>query len=112
MMAKEPPMTHFDKTRYNARAAIVKALAHPTRLFLVDVLSMEERCVCDLTAMVGADISTVSKHLSVLKQAGLVTDDKRGAQVFYRLKCPCVTHFFDCLESVLVESCPTSRQAP
>ncbi|MBN1867536.1 winged helix-turn-helix transcriptional regulator [Candidatus Sumerlaeota bacterium] len=83
------------------RARIVKAMAHPTRLFLVDELSKGERCVCELTEMVGDDISTVSKHLAVLKNAGIVSDDKRGAQVFYSLRVPCVLNFFSCVESVL-----------
>lgn len=86
---------------FETRARVLKALAHPTRLFIVDVLSSGERCVCELTEMVGADISTVSKHLSLLKNAGIVRDEKRGAQVFYRLSVPCVLRFFDCVEAVL-----------
>ena len=89
------------RTRFETRAAVIKALAHPTRLFIVDVLSRNEKCVCELTEMVGADISTVSKHLTVLRTAGLVEDDKRGLQVWYRLKTPCVMNFFDCIESVI-----------
>ena len=72
------------RAKYEARASVVKALAHPTRLFIVDEIAKGERCVCELTAMIGADISTVSKHLSVLKQAGLVADEKRGLMVYYR----------------------------
>jgi ArsR family transcriptional regulator len=89
------------KKLYEARARVIKAMAHPTRLFIVEELSKGERCVCDLTDMVGADISTVSKHLSLLKNAGIVEDDKRGTQVFYTLKVPCVLNFFSCVESVL-----------
>ncbi len=89
------------RARYIARARIVKALAHPTRLFIVDELSKRERCVCELTAMVGADISTVSKHLSLLKTAGIVVDEKRGTQVFYSLRVSCVLKFFDCVEAVM-----------
>ncbi len=89
------------KEKFEARAKIMKAMAHPTRLFIVDELSRNERCVCDLTEMVGADISTVSKHLSVLKNAGLVEDERKGTQIFYRLKTPCILNFFGCLESVL-----------
>jgi ArsR family transcriptional regulator len=76
-------------------------LAHPTRLFIVDQISKEERCVCDLTEMIGADMSTVSKHLSVLKDAGVVTDEKRGLMVFYRLRVPCILNLFGCIEGVL-----------
>jgi ArsR family transcriptional regulator len=86
-----------------ARARVMKALAHPTRLFIVDELSRGERCVCDLTEKIGADVSTVSKHLSLLKGAGIVLDDKRGVQVFYRLRVPCILNFFGCVEAVLEE---------
>jgi len=89
------------KKYYEARAKVIKALAHPSRLFIVEELQKEERCVCDLTDMIGADMSTVSKHLAVLKQAGIVVDDKRGNQVFYRLRVPCILNFFGCVESVL-----------
>ena len=93
----------YEKNRklYEARARVIKAMAHSTRLFIVEELSKGERCVCDLRDMVGADISTVSKHLSILKNAGIVEDDKRGTQVFYTLKVPCVLNFFTCVESVL-----------
>jgi ArsR family transcriptional regulator len=89
------------KARYEARAGVIKAMGHPTRLFIVEELSRGERCVCELTEMVGADVSTVSKHLSVLKNAGIVQDEKRGSQVFYSLLVPCVLNFFSCVESVL-----------
>ena len=57
--------------------------------------------MCELRDMVGSDLSTVSKHLSILKNAGIVTDDKRGSQVFYSLRVPCILKFFSCVESVL-----------
>jgi ArsR family transcriptional regulator len=79
----------------------MKALAHPTRLFIVDELGRGERCVCDLTAMIGADVSTVSKHLTVLKHAGIVADQKRGTQVFYSLRVPCVLRWYACVDGVL-----------
>ena len=88
--------------RYTARVRVVKAMAHPTRMFIVDELSRSgERCVRELTEMIGADISTVSKHLAVLKNAGLIGDDKRGNQVFYRLLVPCIMDFFRCVEAVI-----------
>ena len=87
-----------------ARARVMKALAHPSRLFILDELSRGERCVCELTEMVGADVSTVSKHLTLLKKAGVVLDQRRGQQVFYRLRVPCVLNFFGCVEAVLAES--------
>ena len=66
--------------------------------------------MCELTEMIGADVSTVSKHLSLLKAAGIVEDSKRGNMVFYRLAIPCVSQFFDCIESVLRgEACQRRR---
>lgn len=88
-------------TRFAVRAKVVKALAHPTRLFIVDELSHGEKCVCELTAMVGADISTVSKHLSLLRSAGIIRMDKRGSQIFYSLRVPCIMNFFSCVEAVV-----------
>lgn len=89
------------QARYEARALIIKAMAHPTRLYLVDVLSKDEKCVQELTDLIGADMSTVSRHLGVLKSAGLIEGSKRGAQIYYRLRVPCVLNFFDCVESVI-----------
>lgn len=89
------------KALLEAQAAVIKAMAHPTRLFIVDQLAKKEKCVCELNKMIDADVSTVSKHLSILKNAGIVQDDKRGTQVFYRLAMPCVLGFFKCVRSVI-----------
>jgi len=94
-------MDRKTQARYEARARIIKAMSHPTRLFVVDKLSKGEQCVCELTEMIGADMSTVSRHLSILKGAGIIQDEKRGANVYYRLRVPCVLNFFSCVEAVL-----------
>ncbi len=52
----------FSKVQYEARARVAKALAHPSRLIILDAIADGERCVCELTELVGADQSTVSKH--------------------------------------------------
>jgi len=102
-------LTGKTRTHYEAKARVMKAFAHPTRLFIVDELAQGERCVCELRDMVGADISTVSKHLTLLKAAGVVCDDKRGQQVFYRLRTPCVLGFFDCVQQVQEAVAPAKR---
>ncbi len=94
-------MDQKTKARMEARAAILKAMAHPTRLFIVDQLSRKRLCVAELTALIQADMSTVSKHLSLLKNVGIVQGHKQGTQVFYQLSTPCVLDFFTCLESIL-----------
>ena len=99
------------QAKYEARARIIKAMAHPTRLFIVDELArVGEKCVCELTEMIGADMSTVSKHLSQLKQAGIVEDEKRGSMVFYRLRVKCILNFFECVESVLACNADAQRR--
>jgi DNA-binding transcriptional ArsR family regulator len=93
------------QAKYEARAKIIKAMAHPTRLFIVDELARnEERCVCELTEMIGSDMSTVSRHLAMLKGAGIIEDEKRGAQVYYRLRVRCVLNFLECVESVMMHN--------
>jgi DNA-binding transcriptional ArsR family regulator len=90
------------QARYEARARIIKAMAHPTRLFIVDELARKgERCVCELTEMIGVDMSTVSRHLAMLRNAGIIEDRKCGSQVYYSLRVKCVLTFFDCVESVM-----------
>ena len=101
----------YNKQHFTERAHIIKAMAHPVRLFFIEELSRQERCVCELTEMVGFDMSTVSKHLSVLKGAGLVSTDKRGNQVFYRLQTPCILNFFGCIEAVLNGESETTKRA-
>jgi ArsR family transcriptional regulator, arsenate/arsenite/antimonite-responsive transcriptional repressor len=86
---------------YKVRARIIKALAHPSRLFIVEELKKNPRSVGDLAEMIGADASTVSKHLSILKNEGLVFDRRDGTTIFYHLKCPCILDFIGCIEDVL-----------
>ncbi len=83
------------------RAKVIKALAHPSRLMMVDALARGEKCVCELRALVGSDMSTVSRHLGLMKDAGIVAYSKRGQQVFYSLRVLCVVDFFGCVERVL-----------
>lgn len=91
-------MTEVDRKRLSRRAAILKSLAHPSRLLIIELLEKRPRCVGELTEAVGADITTVSKHLSVMKRVGLVRDEKRGTYSEYSLVCGCVSHLVDCIE--------------
>ncbi len=93
-------MTAAAQAQYKNQARILKALAHPTRLFIVEELARGERSVRELTDMIGVEMPTVSRHLSVLRNAGILADDKRGLQVFYSLRVPCVLNFFKCVEAV------------
>lgn len=96
-------MTTNGQRKMEARAAIFKALGQPARLAMVIALGRREHCVCELQEIVGSDMSTVSKHLTVLRSVGLVETEKRGKQVFYRLGCPCTLDFLECVETVITE---------
>jgi len=97
-------MARRQTKEFKAQAEMFKALAHPGRLLMVDELSRGERCVCELAELLGVEMPTVSRHLAQLRHAGIVEDDKRGAQVFYKLKTPCVMNFFQCVASVRKET--------
>jgi ArsR family transcriptional regulator len=98
------------KSQYEARAQIAKALAHPTRLLLLDALVEKDLCVTELTVLVGADQSTVSKHLSILRHAGLVAMEKQGSMNSYSIRCQCLDEFFGCLESVLRQNVKAQQE--
>jgi ArsR family transcriptional regulator len=82
-------------------ADFMKALSHPSRLLMLKEMKHGERCVRDLREVVGADISTISKHLSVMKNAGLVQEDKRGQWVYYSICCPGLIDQLKCFEDIV-----------
>ena len=94
-------MNEKEKNLIVAKAKVLKALGHPTRLWMAERLAGGELCVCELAEHIEADFSTISKHLSILKQAGVVEDKKRGKQVYYRLKVPCILNMMPCIEAVI-----------
>ena len=94
----------MDDDRLSGKVRVLKAMAHPARLAMIESLAHGERCVCDLQRLVGSDMSTVSKHLALMKAAGVVADRKEGQWVYYRLRVPCILRFFDCLDAVLEEA--------
>jgi ArsR family transcriptional regulator len=99
------------RERYEARAKVVRAMAHPSRLLILDTLAREDRCVGELAEVVGADPSTVSKHLALLRDAGLVGSRKEGTLHYYHVTCGCIDGFFRCIESVLHENLKAQRRA-
>ncbi|HUT24618.1 MAG TPA: metalloregulator ArsR/SmtB family transcription factor [Sumerlaeia bacterium] len=94
-------MDEVRRRRLEARADVIKAMAHPTRLFIVEELACGERCVSELTELIGSDMSTISRHLQVLVHAGILGSERRGNHLLYSLRTPCVLNFFSCVEEVL-----------
>lgn len=84
-----------------AQAKIFKSLGHPSRLMMAKALIKGPLCVCELQSLVGSDMSTISKHLSILKEAGVVRDEKRGTNVYYHLTIRCLNTFLDCTHEAL-----------
>jgi DNA-binding transcriptional ArsR family regulator len=83
---------------YEKEAMIFKAMGHPSRLQIIMSLSEGRKCVCELQELVGSDISTVSRHLGVLKENGIVSFKKEGNFYYYRLMMPCVLDFVSCIK--------------
>src|SRR5579863_5083706 len=88
---------------FTKQAKMLKALANESRLLIVDRLSRGECTVGDLRELVGSDLSTVSKHLALLRAHGIVEDRREGTTVYYRLLTPCVCNFLTCATQVLKE---------
>ena len=104
--ARTAPSPAAPARRRLERTRVLKAMAHPSRLLMLETLANGERCVCELQALVGSDMSTVSKHLALMRRAGLVQDRRQGLQVFYSLRTPCIMRFFDCVDAVREEAPP------
>jgi ArsR family transcriptional regulator, arsenate/arsenite/antimonite-responsive transcriptional repressor len=83
------------------RAKIIKSMAHPARLMMIEFLKKGDRSFSEIFDLFKLDKSTVSKHLLVLKEAGIVTSRKSGTDMIYRLEVPCVTDFFSCVTAVI-----------
>ncbi len=95
-MAKAEKQLLFEK-----QAEIVKSIAHPLRIAILDFLRNGEQCVCDIAKHIGSERSNVSRHLSVMVKAGVLGSRKDGLKVIYELKTPCILEFFSCVTGVL-----------
>ncbi|MBQ9405135.1 MAG: winged helix-turn-helix transcriptional regulator [Desulfovibrio sp.] len=99
-----------------AQAKIFKALGHPARLLMVDALRSGEKCVCELQSLTGLDMSTVSKHLSLLREAGVVSSEKRGTSIYYRIALCCLDSFLACSSEMIkcrvLQECSMIQNCP
>jgi DNA-binding transcriptional ArsR family regulator len=100
-MGESMTMKEKERRRYELQADVLKALAHPIRLAIIQFLSREEKCVCDIVDYVGTSQSNISKHLSIMKRAGILSDRKEGLSVYYRLNMPCALNFFQCVRDIM-----------
>lgn len=101
-MPQATPISERDEL-LRQQAMVLKALANPSRLQLVERLLVGPSPVADLVGMVDADRTTVSKHLGVLRAHGIVRDRREGGAVVYELRTPCVANIFSCTRAMLEE---------
>ncbi len=86
---------------FQKQAEVAQAVAHPLRIAIIDFLKDGEQCVCDIAEHIGSERSNVSRHLSVMVNAGVLEYRKEGLKVIYKLKCICILDFFLCVTGVL-----------
>jgi len=86
---------------FEKQAQIAKAISHPLRIAVLDFLQAGPQCVCDIAEHLGSERSNVSRHLSVMTNAGVLESRKEGLKVIYTLKTPCILEFFSCVTDVL-----------
>ena len=98
MKEKNPEQLPFNREYYNKLARRLKSLAHPTRLFIVLQQVRKPLCVCDLAERIGDDISTISKHITLLKNAGILQSTRDGQKTYYKLRVPCVLDYISCFQ--------------
>lgn len=94
----------MNKELYQKKTKMIKALANPTRLLIVDLLATGEKNVSEIIELTGEGQSNVSKCLAVLKTNGIVKDRKDGMNVYYSLKICCMGEFFTCMNKMLEEN--------
>lgn len=94
-------MNRAIEQEFSDKAEVFKALAHPTRLFIIHAINDKRLSVKELTELVGIDISTMSKHLDILKKHKIIEGEKEKNFIYYRLAIPCVLDFMNCAIKVI-----------
>ncbi|MCD8484310.1 metalloregulator ArsR/SmtB family transcription factor [Candidatus Woesebacteria bacterium] len=88
---------------FTLHASLLKALAHPRRLEIVQLLQEQELPVTDIHTMLDLPQANISQHLSILREAGVVESRKDGKQIYYRMSSPKIVEACDLLREVLIE---------
>ncbi len=96
-------MTSEEEIMFEKQVEIIKAIAHPLRISVVHFLRAGPQCVCDIAEYVNSERSNVSRHLSIMVKAGILSSQKQGLKVIYTLKRPCICEFLGCITDCLVQ---------
>jgi len=100
----------YSKEKYDMLADILKATAHPVRLFILETLTERKLCVKEFADELGFDISTISKHLTQMKKSGLIIDYREGNCVYYQIRCDCVARFLKASKDILLTNIERNKQ--
>jgi len=92
-------------------ANIFKALSHPTRLQIVQLLKEKPLCVCEILPQIESEQSNTSQHLSVLKNQGIVDSKKDGSMVIYKIKSPEVYQMIDIAENIILNQIEETKSS-
>jgi len=95
---------------FELQVEIIKAIAHPLRIAIVEFLKDGPQCVCDIAEYIGSERSNVSRHLSVMVSAGVLESRKEGLKVIYKLKTPCILDFLSCIIACLKQQLKDSEK--
>ncbi|MFZ5975697.1 MAG: ArsR/SmtB family transcription factor [Bacillota bacterium] len=106
-------MKKMEREKTHKDVEILKALAHPVRLGIVKVLHEKgELCACEICSLFDCDRTTASKHLAVLRQAGIIDYERYGKMIIYRLEMPCVSVFLRCIQVILKKEGIVDEEVP
>ena len=91
-------------TNYQTQSNFFKALNHPVRLAILDVLRLDEACVCHLEAVLGQRQAYISQQLAVLREADIIHDRRDGWNIYYRVKDPKIFDLIDASRQFLFKT--------
>lgn len=87
-----------------------KAVAHPSRIRILERIGTDEVCVCKLIEDLGLEQSNVSQHLAILRKQNIITSTKVGLKVMYRIKYPQVLEILDTVQEILTSQLKESEE--
>ena len=96
-------MTVRAEERSRRKAEVLKGLAHPVRVAIAEMLEERELCACEIAERFSCDRTTTSKHLTVMRQLGILEDRREGQNIYYRLKMVCLVRALRCIDGLIGE---------
>lgn len=84
-----------------SKVKILKGIAHPVRVAIVEMLADQELCACEIAEQFPLDRTTVSKHLALMRELEILEDRREGQNIYYRLKMRCLLGVLQCIGDVI-----------